>query len=82
MVITTAQRHAGKPEPRFWGGSNPACYLSEICDLRISDSGPASSSSGKSLKGKNMWKLYEDSVKSDFRVTSTGTEQVVQKCFC
>ena len=30
MVITTAQRHSTKPEPRFCAGSNPARGVSEI----------------------------------------------------
>ena len=32
VVITTAQLHSFKPEPRFCGGSNPACSVSEIRD--------------------------------------------------
>ena len=32
VVITTAQLHSTKPEPRFCWGSNPACGVSEIGD--------------------------------------------------
>ena len=31
-IITTAQLHSTKPEPRFCAGLNPACSVSEIRD--------------------------------------------------
>ena len=37
MVKTIAQLHSAKPELRFCTGSNPACGMSEICDVRIAD---------------------------------------------
>ena len=32
VVITNAQLHSSKSEPRFCVGSNPACSLSKICE--------------------------------------------------
>ena len=36
----TAQLNSTKPELRFCAGSNPACGLSEIQMVKISDNGP------------------------------------------
>ena len=32
VVITIAQLHSTKPEPRFCVGMNPVCGMSEICN--------------------------------------------------